>query len=329
MKELLARDRERLKPLADRLLELALDSRQEEKKRLWMAENVADDHILWPTVLLPALVRREVDWGVYFEMLGSRAGADDPLEAKRMVPAFPQHIEAERVRFTDQQIDEEATQKRLEQARELLGDRLRVWVRYPDLSYAPFDLAVRMRGLESLLLDTVDNPGGVHALMEAVTAALAGHHRTREARAWINCFPDPEGRWSEVGFRVHCAYLEPGPRTGFPRLADEWAYVSAQTSSGLGPEMFAEFVHPYNCRLASLFHRDTVYYHGCECLDQKLEILAALPHLRRFHVSPWSSVAAAAGAPLDLNLSDIHSLNGRPELLRLWAEQAQEVACSA
>jgi hypothetical protein len=37
-------------------------------------------------------------------------------------------------------------------------------------------------------------------------------------------------------------------------------------------------------------------------------------------------VAAGAGMPMDLNLSDIHSVNGRPELLTAWAEEAQEAS---
>ena len=85
--------------------------------------------------------------------------------------------------------------------------------------------------------------------------------------------------------------------------------------------------------------------------------------MRRFHVSPWSSVERAVevfkgsmvlevhdhpgktfllkekedmkkpiqdlveragGHPMDLNLSDIHSFNNNPSLLTQWAECAQE-----
>jgi hypothetical protein len=127
--------------------------------------------------------------------------------------------------------------------------------------------------------------------------------------------------------------------------------------------MYERFVHVFNCRLAAFFTKDTVYYHGCEKLDHKLDCLATLPHLRRFHVSPWSSVAAARdkfrgkvvleahahpgkvfftstpqdmreeicglidaaeGVPLDLNLSDINSVNSRPQTLTQWAMIAQD-----
>jgi hypothetical protein len=132
--------------------------------------------------------------------------------------------------------------------------------------------------------------------------------------------------------------------------------------------MYADFINRYHRRLASFFVNATVYYHGCENLDQKVETIAELPHLRRFHVSPYSSVAravevlqgeavmevhahpgrvlmagtpeamrdelveliaAAQGQPMDLNLSDIHSIDGRPETLSTWTRIAQELAWAA
>jgi hypothetical protein len=205
----------------------------------------------------------------------------------------------------------------------------------------------------------------VHRLMDIITSAFEQHHRNREQKGWLNVVPSSDGRYTQVGFRVHCAHIPPDFDQAKPRLRHEWAYVSAQTSSGLSPGMFAEFVHPYNVRLARYFSNQTVYYHGCEKLDHKLDVLATLPNLRRFHVSPWSSVEAARekfrgkvvlevhahpgrvffgyspremkqevqrliraaeGVPLDINLSDIHSVNGDPCLLTRWAEAAQEVA---
>ena len=92
-------------------------------------------------------------------------------------------------------------------------------------------------------------------------------------------------------------------------------------------------------------------------------MIRELPNLRRHHVSPWSSVEKAVEVlqgkaimevhshpgkvffgwkeadmqkeirglvekaqrrPMDLNLSDIHSVNGDPRLLGLWARAAQE-----
>jgi hypothetical protein len=48
------------------------------RKRIWMAEHVPDDHIVWPHVTVGAVLSRAVDWGVTFSMEGSaHAGTDD------------------------------------------------------------------------------------------------------------------------------------------------------------------------------------------------------------------------------------------------------------
>jgi len=334
------------------------------KKRIWMANNVPDDHIVWPSITVPAVLTREVDWGIPFGMAGTEANVDDPLEAKRIMPAFEKDIEPEKIRFSDMEVDIPSTRQRVEMVRELVQDRLVVAVQYPNLGHSPFDLAVNMRGLEELLYDVIDVPEKVHGLMEVLTSGFERHHENRERNGFINCSPMAGDPYSQFGFRVHCAYLAEDFIGSTPRLCDEWAYVSAQTSSGLGPEMYARFVHPYNVRLARYFGNRTVYYHGCERLDEKLDILATLPNLRRLHVSPWSSIEAARnrfegsvileahshpgkvffgfspenmraelealvreaeGVPIDINLSDIHSVNGNPGLLGIWAEVAQEV----
>jgi uroporphyrinogen-III decarboxylase len=344
---------------------LARDIERELRKRLWAAQHVPDDHIVWSTVSVPATVSREVDWGVCFSMSGTDEQVDDPLEAKRYVPAFPDRIEPERLRFSDWLIDEQETARSVEEARKLTDDRLQIAVSYPDLGFSPFDLAAGMRGLEELMLDVYDAPQRVHELMDIITSAFEQHHRNREQRGWLNVVPSSDGRYTQVGFRVHCAHIPSDLDQSKPALRHEWAYISAQTSSGLGPEMFAEFVHPYNVRLARCFSNQTVYYHGCEQLDHKLAVLSTLPNLRRLHVSPWSSIEAARekfqgsvvlevhahpgrvffgysredmkeevarlvhaaqGVPLDLNLSDIHSVNGDPRLLTQWTEAAQEAA---
>jgi hypothetical protein len=36
-------------------------------------------------------------------------------------------------------------------------------------------------------------------------------------------------------------------------------------------------------------------------------------------------VVAADGHPMDVSITDIHSLGGNPDSLRIWAEAAQEV----
>ena len=334
------------------------------RRILWVSDHVPDDHIVWPAIVVDAVKVREVSWGVPLAWEGSRTGVDDPLEARRIVAPFAAGVDLDRLRFADIEVDREATAKRMALARELVGDRLKVHVRWPDLGHSPFDIAARMCGLENLLVACIDAPETVRELVGFLTRSHVAHHARRAAEGRLNCWRD--GQYAAVGFRVHC--WRPGSplaEQAAGRLADEWAYVSAQTSSGLGPRHYERLIEASNQSLAAPFTQGTVYYHGCECLDGKIDSIARIPNLRRFHVSPWSSLERAKrrfggavvcevhsnpsevffgaeaadirrrlrrlveigeGIPMDLNLSDIHSIGGRPELLTEWARQAQSVA---
>lgn len=334
------------------------------RRALWMAEHVPDDHIVWPSIVVDAVTVRPESWGPSLAWQGTRPGVDNPLEARRMAAPLADGIRMEQLAFSDFEVDPAETRRRAELARELTSGRMAVHVRWPDLGHSPFDIAARLCGLENVLIWCAECPERVRELMEFLTRSHLEHHRRRELEGRINCHR--VGEYARVGFRVHC--WRPLPRMaegGTPCLADEWAYVSAQTSSGLGPRQYEEFVQPSNEALSVPFAKQTVYYHGCECLDAKIDSIARIPNLRRFHVSPWSSVeaarrklggtvvcevhshpsevffgatrgevrrslgalvAAGEGMPMDLNLSDIHSVNGRPELLTAWAEEAQEAS---
>jgi hypothetical protein len=362
--------------------ELARSIEFDLRRVLWMADHVPDDHIVWPSIIVDAATMRPESWGIPLSWEGSRPGVDDPLEARRIVAPFSDGMRLERLVFSDIEMNAAETRRRTELARELTGGKMAVHVRWPDLGHSPFDIAARICGLENLLLWCADRPDQVGGLMGFLTRSHLAHHERREREGRVNCHR--EGEYARVGFRVHCWRPSPGTakggrghgrpegrpgpgtaKSGKPTLADEWAYISAQTSSGLGPRQYAELVQPSSEALAAPFTKRTVYYHGCECLDGKIDSIVRIPNLRRFHVSPWSSVEVARrklrgtvvlevhanpsevffgatredirrglrrlvdageGIPMDLNLSDIHSVNGRPGMLAVWAEEAQEVS---
>jgi len=335
------------------------------RKRLWIANNVPDDHIVWPELTVSAMYKTPISWGVDLKWEGSEHSEDTDLEAKRIIAIFGDGIDVSKLNFTDQVVDNDATNTRKEQAADLVDNRLSVNVNYASTGFIPFDLAVRMCGIENMLYNVIDAPDKVHALMDYITSAFEKNHINRNTTGAINCRPDRTGAYAINNMRVHSAYLAPDFKDRKPNLTDEWVYISAQTSSGLSPTMYNEFVHQYNCRLAKYFTNKTVYYHGCECLDKKVDIISTLPNLRRFHVSPWSTVKVAAEkfgdkvvlethahpgkvffgytkddmkkevqaivdtagtTNIDINLSDIHSINNNPQLLIQWAEAAQEVS---
>ncbi|MGQ9789190.1 MAG: hypothetical protein ACUVR7_00835 [Armatimonadota bacterium] len=182
-----------------------------------------------------------------------------------------------------------------EQAVELTGGLLPVKFHSDELHYGPFEWAVRLRGMDNLLYDVVDRPHFVHQLMDFITEGMIRYHRAREVAVAV----DAEASWA-----IHMIYDAVPPRHE-NLLSGCWAYIHAQSAAPLSPCMYAEFVHPYNARIASLFGK--VYYHGCEDLSAKASIIRDLPNLRLFHVSPWTPVEPVVKALGNRFALEIHS----------------------
>ena len=330
------------------------------RRRRWAAGPFPDDHIVWNTLIVRAFPELVRGWGVDLAW----TSPDDELGAQTYDPPFRDGIDMNMLTKPVYAWDMEEIDARICRAEDLTGGLLTVFPEYKYQDYAPFDIAVEMRGMENLLMDVITDPGPVKELLTFITSSLEEYERIRSEQGLISVFPGDKAV-QQYGFRVHCAHLASDFDKRAPELRDEWIYISAETSAGLGPDRYAEFVHPFSRRLAAPYSEKTVYYHGCECLDRKIEIIKDLPNMRRFHVSPWSSVEKAAetfqgsmvlevhdhpgktffssdrnemkkpieelikqaeGHPMDINLSDIHSFNGNPALLTQWAQCAQECA---
>jgi hypothetical protein len=149
--------------------------------------------------------------------------------------------------------------------------------------------------MDNLLLDCYDRPQWLHALMNRLTEGMVRYHRDREAAGYVcdrssRALHSPWDQW---------------PDGEQPRLDHCWGYLHAQSAASYGPATYAEFVQPYNVRIAELFGK--VYYHGCEDLTRKVETIRDLPHLAQFHVSPWSQVAPIAAALPEHVVMEVHS----------------------
>lgn len=269
-----------------RLIEVQL------RAKLWKALNIPDDEPLLPTVWLatPHPTGDERLWGVSCGV--ARTGQRGSYK-----PIPPVQEEADLSRLSYPPYEELTEQKRLlwEQAHELTGGLLPVKFHSDELHYGPFEWAVRLRGMDNLMYDVIDRPEFVHRLMDFITEGMVRYHVAREAAGAV----DAEASWA-----IHMVYdtVPPGKEK---LLSGSWAYVHAQSAAFLSPRMYAEFVHPYNARIATLFGK--VYYHGCEDLSAKAGIIRDLPNLRLFHVSPWTAVEPVVQALGERFALEVHS----------------------
>jgi len=320
------------------------------RKQTWMDEHIDDDAPKWRSVIVNCPVKEDSGWGVALDRVDS--GFRDGAQA--YVAPFADGIDLSRLRRRVIVPDVEAGERVREEAAELVDGQLAIHLRYPSLGYGSFDTVVQMRGMDRVCMDLFDRPDEIHALMDVVTDAIIVHARMREAEGWLNVFYEDDRRYVRGLHRIRAFRPVAGP----PTIADEWPYISAQTSAGLGPEQFEAFVEPYHDRLARLCNRPTVYYHGCERLDEKMFVIMTMPNLKHFHVSPYTDLDHAIEHLRDdlilevhchpgntffgfsdeeveadvrermrkvsvrqcgLFLSDIHSINARPARMAHWA----------
>jgi hypothetical protein len=290
-------------------------------------------------------------WGLPFQVQHT----SDKGGAYKVEPVVKTEADMAGLHHPKYEVDEGATRQLLERSVELVGGRLPVKLATDEVGASPSETVVSLMGMEALYYLVIDNPGFIHKMMDFVTEGYIAYHRQREAAGAV----DAESTW---GFRTHYEELPPG--VSGDQLASCWWYISAQSLAGLSPAMYAEFLQPYHERLANGLANNRVYYHGCEDLSEKMTLIKQLSNLRRFHVSPWTDLETAverlgkeyvlevhmsyadvlcvltpeqiraklkeimriAGdCVIDINLGDIETVKGNPNVLTNWARIAQEV----
>jgi hypothetical protein len=84
----------------------------------------------------------------------------------------------------------------------------------------------------------------------------------------------------------------PGHDPGHVKLRDMWGFAESQETLGISPEMFKEFVFPYQKSILEKFGLNC--YGCCEPLDARWKYVKEFPRLRRVSVSPWADVQKMA-----------------------------------
>ena len=322
------------------------------RKKIVKFRELRDDDVIMPTVwVFPKPVIASDDlWGLKIE----RTRTGDEGGAYKEVPPIREEADLDRVTIPRFAKDDAADRALIAEARELIGGLLPVKLYGNQISLAPYEFAVLLRGAEQLLYDVYDRPEFVHRLMARLTEGTIAYYNEREAA----------GSFDFEETRLLHEPWDPPPAGTENRLRSGWGYVSAQSAASLGPEMYAEFVHPYHVPIAKLFWK--IYYHGCEDLGKKVASIKDLPNLMHFHVSPWTELkdvrphldgrklaielhahptnvlfvwgekeiraearrrmSEAKGMAFDYVLCDLQTIDGADGKLQLWCDLAMEEA---
>lgn len=145
-----------------------------------------------------------------------------------------------------------------------------------------WDTLSTLMGVDNIYYDILDRPDFIHAVMERITCALL--NGIGEADALGIC--------DDTANTCHCSYsytdeLLPDFGAGKgPRARNAWAFGMAQLFTSVSPAVTGEFEIPYISRMAERF--GMIYYGCCDRLDDRLDLVKKIPHLKKVSCSPWS-----------------------------------------
>lgn len=328
--------------------------------KIYSIEVVKDDSVVDPWI--------EVGWHVSFGDYGVKSErhrtTGEKLTSYRWTPPIKDlQKDLGKLHFRSHTVDREGTMRHKAFLEENFGDIMPVKVtgRFwwtMGMTWTAIDLI----GLENLMLFMYDDPDGLHGLMKL----LRDDHIQliewceREGLLTLNNGNEYIGSGS-LGFtdRLPAADWKPGMPA---RLKDLWGLSESQETVGVGPDLFAEFIFPYQLSVIRKF--GLCYYGCCEPVHSRWHVIKAIPNLLSVSVSPWCdqefmarelgnryvfcrkpnpalisrenfnedeiradlrhTLDVARGCTLELVMKDVHTLANCPQRLARWVEMARE-----
>ncbi len=193
-------------------------------------------------------------------------------------------------------VDRAATAQRLALAEDLFDGILMVRESFGGMwSVGLTASAIKLIGLEQFLFAMYDDPQGLHRLMAWLRDDCAHLMDQCEAAGLLDSMAgaNPVGSGG-IGYTTALPSRDPrDPSYRRPvTYRQRWGLGESQETVGVSPEMFAEFVLPYQRPL--LERLGLVCYGCCEGLETRIDHILDLPRLRRVSVSPWADQAIMA-----------------------------------
>lgn len=180
-------------------------------------------------------------------------------------------------------LDRESTKARSALAQDLFGDILPVRMVMPSLPGAITNPLVQLMGMENYYVAMYDTPEELHTLMDRATALYERYYDFLEKEQLL---------LPTVGISPVCqesfAFNSELPAGNVTKTTQCWGFLESQETTAVSPEMFGEFVFPYQDRLVKRF--GLLSYGCCERVDAIWpDYLSKWKNLRKLSVSPFNN----------------------------------------
>lgn len=256
------------------------------RKVIFWGNEMNDDYVVEPVFNLP-YVYKEKPWAV----AGSTKKGS---EKKTRLDGGAYHIETVLEEYSqikditkpELDIDYETTEKLLSIAHEIFDGYLNVRINTVWFwSVGLTDELTFLRGMDKLMFDFYDEPENLHQVMDILFKGTMERLDFLEANNLL-CLNNDSSFVGSGGI----GFIDTLPQEDFDgkvRTKDMWGLAESQVTVGISPDMFKEFIFPYQKKLMERF--GLTCYGCCEPMDDRIDIVKQVPNLRRVSVSPWAN----------------------------------------
>lgn len=257
------------------------------RKEIFWGTQMGDDYTIMPFFDSPHVHTGGLeDWGVKETLIGGEHGGSYVWQSPIRSAEDLKQLRKPRVT-----VDHAATQQLADLANDTLGDLLTVRIRTNWWWTLGMTMKLaHLRGLEQIMLDLVDNPDLIHALMAILRDGTLELVDQLEKEGLLSLNND--GTYVGSGGLGWCHELPQPDFDGHVRPCDMWGFGESQETVGVSPAMFAEFIFPYQVPILERFGLNC--YGCCEPLDKRWHVVKNIPRLRRVSVSAWANVEKMA-----------------------------------
>ncbi len=180
-------------------------------------------------------------------------------------------------------VDREATARWRELAEDVFGDILPVRMVMGSLPGSITNPLVHLMGMEAYYIAMYDCPDTVHEAMEMATTVYEQYYDFLEKEKLLL----PTNGLSPLA-QESFAFTDELPADAVTRTTDCWGFLESQETTAVSPELFGEFVFPYQQRLVDRF--GLLSYGCCERVDAIWpDYLSKWPTLRKLSVAPFNN----------------------------------------
>jgi len=282
---------------------------RELRRTLYQWRHMRADMVVEPVVYSP-LVVHDTGFGIDEDVDIVRTDEASSIVSRRFHRQIVQERDVDKIKMPQITLDVGATEDHYARTVGVLGDILPVQKRgAPGFWFAPWDLLIRLWGVQEALQDLIMRPEFVHLAMDRLVSAYLHRLDQYEALGLLSL--------NNTNVRVGSGglgYVDQLPQSDFDRERvrpiDLWGCATAQIFSDVSPRMHEEFALRYEKRWLERFGLN--YYGCCEPLHLKVDMLRTIPRLRKISMSPWIDVETAAE---NVGTDFVFSLKPSPAIL--------------